>query len=105
VINRPSVALATLPAQPVVFCATPFAAIATEDPFTMNLENIFGRWVLVSLMREDIRMPSPSDQFVKLAKSEMVRRASQAMATNRPPVTDEEFQQLLERLSQAEANR
>lgn len=56
-------------------------------------------------MREDIRMPSPSDQFVKLAKSEMVRRASQAMATNRPPVTDEEFQQLLERLSQAEANR
>lgn len=50
-------------------------------------------------------MPNPSDQFVKLAKSEMVRRASQAMANNRPPVTDEEFLKLLERLSQAEANR
>lgn len=56
-------------------------------------------------MREDIRMPSPADQFVKVAKSEMVRRASQAMTHNRPPETDDVFQRLLERLSQAEARR
>ena len=50
-------------------------------------------------------MSSSADQFVKLAKSEMVRQSLQAMAHNRLPMTDDTFQRLLGRLSLAEADR
>lgn len=59
---------------------------------------------MISQMREDISMPNASDQFVKLAQSTMVRRASQAMPHNHPPETDDRFQGLLDRLSQSEKN-
>lgn len=45
------------------------------------------------------------DQFVKVARSEMVRRAAQALQHNRATETDERFESLLNRLLRAEKSR
>lgn len=41
-------------------------------------------------------------QFSQLSRSEMVRRAIQAMPGNKPPATDARFSDLIDRLSRAE---
>jgi hypothetical protein len=55
--------------------------------------------------KEDPMLTSEIDQFVKVARSEMVRRATQALQHNRAPETDERFQSLLNRLLRAEKSR
>jgi hypothetical protein len=50
-------------------------------------------------------LTSEIDQFGKVARSEMVRRATQALQHNRAPETDESFQRLLDRLLRAEKSR
>lgn len=71
----------------------------------MKSENVLEAWRLWAIREENTMLISETDQFVKVARSEMLRRATQELQQNRAPDTDERFQSLLNRLLKAEESR